>query len=459
MPQSVQPKPTPEDFAFSRLLSYAAYQYPDYQIGRHHRLIANALERVERGECKRLMIAMPPRHGKSMLASEFFPAWYLGRNPEKYVIATTYAQEFADDIGRKVRNQLSDPVFGAIFPGVSARSDSTSARRFHTTKGGVYFAVGAGGPITGRGAHLLLIDDPIKGREDADSETMRRKLKDWYSSVAYTRLMPGAAVVVIQTRWHEDDLAGWLLAEHAHEGWEVLELPAIDADGNALWPESYPVERLRQIERTIGQRDFSALYQQRPAPADGCLFKPEMIGVVDALPSGIRMCRGWDFAATEQVGTNNPDWTVGAKLGRGPDGVFYICDIVRLRGTPLAVESALVNTASLDGREVAISIPQDPGQAGKSQALYFVQRLAGHAVTASPETGDKSTRAAPFASQIEAGNVRMLRGPWNRDLLDEMRMFPNGAKDDQIDACSRAFAKLLDGAAPARSVNLSFMAR
>jgi predicted phage terminase large subunit-like protein len=154
------------------------------------------------------------------------------------------------------------------------------------------------------------------------------------------------------------------------------------------------------------------------------------------------MCRGWDLAATAQVGTNNPDWTAGAKIGRAADGTFYICDMARLRGGPLDVEGALVNTASQDGREVAVSIPQDPGQAGKSQALYFVQKLAGYAVTASPETGDKATRAAPFASQIEAGNVRMLRGPWNRDLLDEMRMFPNGAKDDQIDACSRAFAHL-----------------
>lgn len=189
--------PTAEDFAHSRLLSYAAAQFPGYRIGWHHREIAKKLQAVERGEIKRLMISMPPRHGKSMLASEYFPAWFLGRNPDKYIIAASYAQELADDFGRKVRNQLSDTTFQCIFPGCKLADDSTSAKRFNTESGGSYFAVGAGGPITGRGAHLLLIDDPIKNREDAESETMRRKLWDWYTSTAYTRLMPDAAVVVI----------------------------------------------------------------------------------------------------------------------------------------------------------------------------------------------------------------------------------------------------------------------
>jgi len=431
-----------EQRAHLHLLAYAAYQWPRYRVGAHHRRIAAKLEAVERGEIKRLMILMPPRHGKSMLTSEFFPAWYMGRNPENYIIAATYAQEFADDIGRKVRNQLTDPDFRAIFPGVMARSDSTSAKRFHTTSGGSYFAVGVGGPATGRGAHLFLIDDPLKNREDAESEALRRKLKDWYTSVAYTRLMPGGAIVIIQTRWHEDDLAGWLLAEHAHEGWDVLSLPAIDDDGDALWPEAYPLERLREIERTIGPRDWASLYQQRPAPAAGALFDVGKIQVVDALPLGLTLVRGWDLAATRQVGTNNPDWTVGALQGRGRDGVFYIADIVRFRGSPLDVETAIDNTADLDGPHVKISIPQDPGQAGKAQALRFVQMLAGHTVVTSPETGDKATRAAPFAAQVEAGNVRMLRAPWNRMLIDEMTMFPNGTKDDQVDALSRAFSEL-----------------
>ena len=191
------------------------------------------------------------------------------------------AQDLADDFGRKVRNQIADESFRDIFPGVSLKDDSAAVRRFHlvsdnltTTQGGAYFAVGVGGPLTGRGAHLLLIDDPVKNREEADSEVIRRRTQGWYTSTAYTRLMPGGRVVVIQTRWHEDDLAGWLQASHGHEGWEVLDLPAIDDTGNALWPDQYDVTALNRIRAAIGPRDWSALYQQRPAPEDGDLPAP-----------------------------------------------------------------------------------------------------------------------------------------------------------------------------------------
>jgi hypothetical protein len=259
-----QPALTAEDYAFSRLISYAAYQWPGYRDAAHHRLIARHLEAVERGDITRLMITMPPRHGKSMLASEFFPAWYLGRNPDHYVVTATYAQELADDFGRKVKNQIEDPLYQAIFPGVGLADDSKSAKRFHIdgaiggyehaiSQRGAFYAVGVGGPLTGRGAHLLLIDDPVKNREDAESEVIRRKVKDWYTSTAYTRLMPGGRIVVIQTRWHEDDLTGWLQLEHEHEGWTVLNLPAIDDDGEALWPEQYDIETLEKIRRPSGR--------------------------------------------------------------------------------------------------------------------------------------------------------------------------------------------------------------
>ncbi len=199
-----------KDKARDTLLGYAKYQMESYLTPPHIKLLASKLEAVERGEIKRLAIFMPPRHGKSILTSEFFPAWYLGRNPKKFIICSTYGQELADDFGRKVRNQLQDPRYQELFPDVGLATDSSSMRRFNTSKGGVYYAVGAGSAITGRGAHLLLIDDPIKGREDADSEAMRSNLLDWYRSTAYTRLMPGGSVVLIQTRWHEDDLAGWV---------------------------------------------------------------------------------------------------------------------------------------------------------------------------------------------------------------------------------------------------------
>jgi hypothetical protein len=194
--------------ARKHLLDYAKHMYPGYKDPGHIKLITKNLEALERGEVKRLAVFMPPRHGKSMLCSEFFPAWYLGNNPNEFIIQSTYAQELADDFGRKVRNQVQSEDFNQVFPQVTLRSDSTSAKRFHTMQGGTYSAVGAGGAITGRGAHLLIIDDPIKGREDAESEVQRRNLIEWYKSVAYTRLQPGGKIIIIQTRWHQEDLAG-----------------------------------------------------------------------------------------------------------------------------------------------------------------------------------------------------------------------------------------------------------
>ncbi len=332
--------PTPEDFAYSRLISYAAYQWPGYRDAAHHRLIARHLEAVERGDIKRLMITMPPRHGKSMLASEFFPAWYMGRNPDHYVVTATYAQELADDFGRKVKNQIEDAAYQAIFPGVGLADDSKSAKRFHiegasggfehsTSQRGAFYAVGVGGPLTGRGAHLLLIDDPVKNREDAESEVIRKKTKDWYTSTAYTRLMPGGRIIVIQTRWHEDDLAGWLLNEHPHEGWITLDLPAIGNDGAALWPEQYDVETLEKIKLALGPRDWSALYQQRPSPETGDYFKRDWLHSYEELPprSMLSVYGASDYAVT----ANGGDYTVHVVVGLDPDGRMYLLDLWRGR--------------------------------------------------------------------------------------------------------------------------------
>jgi hypothetical protein len=167
------------------------------------------------------MISMPPRHGKSLLTSTNYPAWYLGRHPDRSVIFATYGQELSDDFGRRVRNLIADPAHQAIFPNCKLSGDSAAAHRFNINRGGAYFAVGRGGPITGRGAHLLIIDDPLKDYQEASSETTRKALYDWFTSVAYTRLAPGGAIVLVQTRWNEDDLAGRLLRSNDSERWEV----------------------------------------------------------------------------------------------------------------------------------------------------------------------------------------------------------------------------------------------
>ena len=301
------------------LIEFTRYTKPDFQAGEHHKRIADALERVERGECRRLMIFAPPRHTKSELASRRFPAYYLGRNPTRQLITATYASEFAQDFGRDVREIVQDERYRVLFDAKLA-ADSTSRGRWHTDAGGVYFAVGVGGPITGRGAHLALIDDPVKNRQDAESETIRESVWHWYTSTLRTRLMPGGAIVLICTRWHEDDLAGRLLEaqQHGGEEWEVVSLPAISFDGEqevALWPEWYPLSELKRIQGAIGPRDWLSLYQQTPTAEQGTFFHREWFKRYRSLPEHMTVYATGDFAVTDGGGdyTELAFWGVDAQ--------------------------------------------------------------------------------------------------------------------------------------------------
>lgn len=447
MPQSQRLQElTAEDYAFSRLISYAAYQWPGYRDAAHHRLIARHLEAVERGEITRLMITMPPRHGKSMLASEFFPAWYLGRNPDHYVVTATYAQELADDFGRKVKNQIEDAAFRAVFPGVGLADDSKSAKRFHiegegaggyehsTSQRGAFYAVGVGGPLTGRGAHLLLIDDPVKNREDAESEVIRRKTKDWYTSTAYTRLMPGGRVVIIQTRWHEDDLSGWLLADHQHEGWVVLNLPAIADDGSALWPEQYDVAALEKIKLAVGPRDWSALYQQRPAPDTGDYFKKEWVHLVDHLPprDSMLVYGGSDYAVTADGG----DFTIHGVIGLDPSGDPWLLDVWRKQASSDVWVSAFCDLV-LKWKPVGWA--EETGQIKSGVGPFLLKQMMERGAYVAREQfatrGDKAVRAQSFRGLIATRGLRIHKdAPFLTDLINEMMSFPVGVHDDQVDA-------------------------
>ena len=260
------------NLARNNLLSYSVLMNERYAMPPHLVRIAKELQVVERGENDRLIITLPPRYGKSMLVSEYFPAWFLGKNPDKQIITSTYGQELSSDFGRKVRRQMVEPLYKAIFPDAGLRDDTQAAHRMSLVGGGEYFAVGAGGPITGRGAHLLLIDDPIKGREEADSPIQRDKVNEWFGAVAYTRLMPGGAIIIVMTRWHEEDLVGYILGRNP-SGWRVVDMPAIDESGGALWPERYSKEVLLDIKATLPEYDWSCLYQQNPIPKEGNIFK------------------------------------------------------------------------------------------------------------------------------------------------------------------------------------------
>jgi predicted phage terminase large subunit-like protein len=412
----------------------------------HLDLLNDRLVAVAEGRCPRLLITMPPRHGKSYLTSHHFPAWFLGVYPDRRVILTSYEADFAAGWGRKARDVLE--VVGPDLFGVAVRHDSKAADRWdiegHT--GGMTTA-GVGGPITGKGADLLIIDDPVKNAEEAASPTYRQRAWDWYTSTAYTRLEPGGAVVLIQTRWHEDDLAGRVIANAAESGesWDVLNLPALAEGsdplgrrpGQALWPERFDEVDLARIRATLGSYYFTSLYQQRPAPAEGDIFRRSWFSVVDAHPATADRVRYWDKAGTEGGGAH----TAGVLMSR-VDDLYHIEDVVRGQWSALEREMVIRQTAEADGKSVAVWVEQEPGSGGKESAEATVRNLAGFIVHAERVTGDKVTRARPFAAQAEAGNVRLVRGGWNAAFLDEAITFPNGKFKDQIDAASGAFNKL-----------------
>jgi predicted phage terminase large subunit-like protein len=321
-------------YAKTSLLGFVKWVMPEYEVGAHHRVLCDALERVARGECLRLMVFMPPRHGKSLLVSRMFPSWYLGLYPKREIIAASYNNDMAKDFGRWVRNTVAGEKYREVFPGVELAEDSQSANMWHTNQGGVYLATGIGGRCTGMGAHCLLIDDPVKDREDAESSLVRAATWDWYTSTAYTRLMPQGAVVVVQTRWHTDDLAGRLLEARDKFGgdpWEVIDMPARSRDGQAcddgeaLWPAWYPVERLEQIRQVIGHRDWAALYQQSPVLGGGQEFKRDWLRWYEGRLTG----EGMNVyivvdPANEKKATS--DYTVIWVIGLGQDENYYLID-------------------------------------------------------------------------------------------------------------------------------------
>ena len=417
----------------------------DWQHARHHQIICDAFARVHAGQCKRLIINIPPRYSKTVLLNNFI-AWTLGHAPDSEFILTSYSAQLATNNSWQIREMVQQPEYQAIFGDVQLRGDSSAKHDWRTTAGGIVYSAGAGGAITGMGAGkhrsgpsgFIAVDDPHKP-DEARSDVMRQNVIDWFQNTLESRKnSPDTPIILIMQRLHESDLSGWLLDGGNGEEWEHVCLPAIQADGTALWPEKHDIETLRRMEQAAPYV-FAGQYMQRPAPLDGGVFKPGMLQVIDALPAErITWVRGWDFGATD-----GGDPTAGAKIGRLPDGRLIIADMVHGQWGPDERDAVLRNTASQDGHGVRISIPQDPGQAGKTQALYMTRMLQGYRVHTSPESGDKVTRAEPFAAQVNVGNVLMLRGSWNNGLIEEMRMFPNGNHDDRIDACSRAFAELI----------------
>lgn len=432
--------------ATERLIAFTEYTNNAYISARHHRLIAEKLEAVERGEIDRLAIFMPPRHGKSELASRRFPAWYLGRNPDRQIIAASYNSDLASDFGREVRNIVASPEYAAVFD-TRLREDSRAAERWNTEQGGAYVAAGVGTAVTGRGAHILLIDDPLKDREEADSEIRRQRVWEWYTSTAYTRLMPGGSVILIQTRWHEDDLAGRLLQNSIGDKWEVLDLPALNEAGEALWPEWYDAKSLERIRSAIGPREWSALYQQRPSPEEGDYFKANWLKPYDKLPAleTLRIYGGSDYAVTADGG----DYTVHVVVGVDPEGRMFLVDLWRRQASSDVWVEAFCDLVK---EWKPIGWAEEHGQI-KSGVGPFLEKRQRERQTyvhreQFPTRGDKAVRAQSIRGRMALEGLYVPIGAsWYPDLRSELLSFPAGKHDDQVDALGLV-GQLLDKMMP-----------
>ena len=436
-------EPTPSEMAALGRSDFAAFiagLWLKFKLPRHVGLLVDRFERICRGEPARLIVSMPPRHGKSETLSVHGPAFYLGQHPDRSVIFTTYSQDFADDFGRKVRNILANPLYRAIFPKSRLSEDSAAISKLSLTAGGSYFAVGRGAGITGRGADLLLIDDPIKDRDEASSPTIRRQLQRWFAEVAFTRLHPGAAVIIVSTRWHDDDLSGFLLREHVAEGWELLNLAALAepgdplgrAEGEALWPEQFPVETLLRQRAQLGSAAFAALYQGRPAALEGAIFQRKWWKFYREVPVEFeRTIISLDTAF--KVGASN-DYSVAQVWGRTRTG-FYLLD--QWRGKVEFPELRRMAEALAAKWQPHAVLVED--KASGQSLIQSLQRETALPVLPVKVDRDKESRAHAVTPLVEAGRVFLPEAAeWVANFLDEVSSFPAAQHDDMVDSMTQA---------------------
>lgn len=409
------------------------------------RHIREHLDRITDGECKRLMLFVPPRHGKTEMVTVRYPVWRIEHNPTLRVIVGAYNQLLANKFSRKARRIAAQRF--------ELAQDRQAVEDWETPAGGGFRAVGVGAGVTGQGGQLVVIDDPVKNRAEAESEAYREAVWDWYKDDLYTRLEPGAAVILIQTRWHEDDLAGRILGSEDAKSWTVVSLPAEAGDndplgrkpGDALCPERYDKQALAGIHTVLGSRSYAALYQQSPQPVEGALAQREWFKIVGSSPVEARRVRMWDVAGTQKsAASDDPDWLVGTRLAYPEDKSIYIEDVVRARPGPGGVERLIKQTAELDGRRVPIRIELEGGGQSPLWIASMIKTLGGfdvreHVVSGK---GDKVTRAMPFFAYAEAGNVKLVRAEWNPSWLAEISSFPGGVHDDRVDSASGGFNDL-----------------
>jgi predicted phage terminase large subunit-like protein len=423
------------------LARFVTAMMPAYELAPVHKLMIGYLERLIAGEILRLVLITPPRIGKTLLGNIMVPAYVLGRNPTERIISISYGSELSETWGRRVRNTLSDPTFHEIYPNCQLSPDSAAVYRFETTARGEYSATGRGGPVTGRGASLLILDDLIKDWSEANSETTCRATIEWLQSVALTRLAPGGRVLAIGTRWSERDPLGWLMQQ---PGVVVVHLPAFaEANdplhrepGEALWPSHYPVEALEAIRADVGSRVFQTLYQGNVAASQGTIFKRDWFRHYQQPPEKfLRVVQSWDTAF--KTGATN-DYSVCMTVGETANG-FYL----------LALYRAKVEFPELKrqvGLQADLWRPSEIFVEDKASGQSLVQELklaTNYPVIPIKIDRDKESRASACTGYFESGRVLFPESAsWLADLEDELASFPGGLHDDCVDAITQALNRM-----------------
>jgi predicted phage terminase large subunit-like protein len=430
----------------------------------HIDAICEHLTAVSKGEIKRLAISMPPRHMKSLSVAVMWLAWDWIDNPWRQFLFASYAQNLAFRDSVKTRRLILSPWYqrrwGDRF---QLTGDQNTKSRFENDKTGYRLSTSVDGATTGEGGDIIIVDDAHNVRK-AESQKTRQSTLEWWDEALSTRQNnpKTGAYVLVQQRVHEDDLMGHVLKQNAVEPWTTLCLPAeFEPDhpqrwfrdprqelGDLLWPERMGRHEIDDLKQRLGPYATAAQLQQRPSPRAGGIFKRSWFPrpFLKFAPADTRWVRGWDFAASEaKMIKADPDYTASVKVGYSSSlEKWIIGDAEQFREEQHVVERRLVERATMDGTTVQIALPQDPGGAGKGQAQNFLRLLGRFAASASPVTGDKMTRALTWAGKAGSGLVLLVEGDWNKAFLDELTSFPTGAHDDQVDAVSAAFDKLLN---------------
>lgn len=471
-----------------RLIEFVKYFHGSYQPGWVHMDICRRLEQFSRDvqdrKRPRLMLLMPPRHGKSEIISKMYPAWHLGQYPDNEFIGTSYNISLATDFSRRIRDIIKSDEYAAMYPETRLHPDFQSAEAWRLDKKrGGYVAAGIGGGITGKGAHILTIDDPVKSHEEADSETIRAAIWNWYTSTAYTRLAPGGGVLVVQTCWHDDDLAGHLQRnmqeDPEFDQFEVIKYPAVATEdewhsasdlmrfakspvvdgkflirnvGDALHPDRYDSQQLAAIKKTLGPRHWSALYQQNPVPDDGNFFSKDYFVYRDPPHGKVNVYQAWDFAITEK---QQNDWTVGSTGYHDDSDILHVTDMVRFKsGSAYDIVEAMLNQAVKHqiGRDLP-TIGVEDGQIWKAISAVFEKRCHERRIYPSVELlkplTDKTSRARPLQGRLQQHMIVFPQNTeWTTTMQNELLRFPSGLHDDIVDSLSWLARMVVDKTPP-----------